>query len=131
MLMAPGPSSWAAGPTESRPPVGGDRKFGPKVDLRAVVASNEAPGPHEINYSASTVHCHDVSNKNPRQHDQIMLRKHRAAPGRRGLRRERALRLRLNLLELADGVRDEATVEDEPQLHSASHGDDTGSAPAA
>ena len=49
MLMAPGPSSWAAGATESRSPVGGDRTFGPKVDLRALVAFQEAPGPHEIN----------------------------------------------------------------------------------
>ena len=131
MLMAPGPSSWAAGATASRPPVGGDRKFGPKVDLRAVVASNEAPGPHEINYSASTVHCHDVRDKNPRQHDRTMVREHRAEHRPGSSAEKAAQRLRLNLLERADGVRDEATVEDEPQLHSASHGDDAGSAPAA
>ena len=42
MLMAPGPSSWAAGAPDSRSPVGADSKIGPEVDARAVVASQEA-----------------------------------------------------------------------------------------
>ena len=60
-----------------------------------------------------------------------MLRKHRAEHRPGASEEKAAQRLRLNLLESADGVRDEAGVEDERQLHSASHGDDAGSAPAA
>ena len=60
-----------------------------------------------------------------------MLRKYRAERSPGASKEKAALRLRLNLLERADGVRDEAADEDERQLHSASHGDDAGSAPAA
>ena len=42
MLMAPGPSGWVAGATESRLPVGAEQVVGPKVDPRAVIASKEA-----------------------------------------------------------------------------------------
>ena len=42
MLMAPGPSGWVAGATESRLPEGAEQVVGPKVDPRAVVASKEA-----------------------------------------------------------------------------------------
>ena len=60
-----------------------------------------------------------------------MLRKHRAKR-RPGASKEKvALRLRLNLLERADGVRDQMAVEDQRQLQGASHGDDADSAPAA
>ena len=48
MLMAPGPSSWAAGATGSLSPVGADRNVGPKVDPRAVVAAEEAHVADEI-----------------------------------------------------------------------------------
>ena len=41
MLMAPGPSSWMAGATESRLPVDADRIFDPELHLRAAVSSDE------------------------------------------------------------------------------------------
>ena len=41
MLMAPEPSGRVAGATGSRSPVGADRIFGPKVEPRAFVASEE------------------------------------------------------------------------------------------
>ena len=42
MLMAPGPSSWAAGATESRSPVGAAPNLDPEVAPRAVGAFEEA-----------------------------------------------------------------------------------------
>ena len=64
MLMAPEPSSWAAGATVSRLPVGADQRAGPKVDLRGIIASEEATRQHEITCSSATVYCHVVSHKN-------------------------------------------------------------------
>ena len=63
MLMAPGPSSWAAGAMMSRSPVGADRNIGPEVDLRAAVASDKATRRYEIKHSMSAVHCHTKSHK--------------------------------------------------------------------
>ena len=64
MLMAPEPSSWAAGATVSRSPVGADQRAGPKVDLRGIIASEEATRQHEITCSSATVYCHVTTNKN-------------------------------------------------------------------
>ena len=68
MLMMPGPSSWAAGATGSRSPVGGDRNVGPKVDPPAAVAAEEAHVADEIACSVTTSYCHIKADKIPGQY---------------------------------------------------------------
>ena len=63
MLMAPGPSSWAAEATVSRSLVRPDRIIGPEVHRRAAAASDEATEQHEIKCSTSAVHCHTTYHK--------------------------------------------------------------------
>ena len=46
MLRTPGPSSWVAGATESRSPVGAGRRIGPQGAPRAAVASKERTKPY-------------------------------------------------------------------------------------
>ena len=55
MLMAPGPSGWAAGATESRSPVGAEPNLDPKVAHSAVGASKAAHVADGITCSTSTV----------------------------------------------------------------------------
>ena len=131
MLMAVGSSGWAAGATGSRSPVGADGKFGPKVDPRAVSASEEAHVADGNGSSSSPAYCHITRHKNPSQHYGSMLREHWLTRQDEDFRQERHARRRLNLVQHADVMRDGAAAEEERQLHSASKSDEAGSAPAA
>lgn len=104
---------------------------GPKVDLPAVVAAEKAQVADGIASSSSAAYCHLTTHKNPSQHRRCMVCEHTVPRVHEVRRGERRARLRLNLLEPADGVRDWAAAEEERQLHGASHGDEGGSGPAA
>ena len=119
MLMAPGPSSWAAGVIMGRSPVGDDRKIGPEVHLRAAAASDEATRLDEMKHSTSAACCHITSHKIINLlweytvwHVRVMRRP--------GVPKEKVTRrLCLNLLEVAVDVGDDPAAYDAQQLQSA------------
>ena len=119
MLMAPGPSSWAAGAILSRSPVGVDRIIGPEVHRRAAAASDKATRRYEIKCGTSAANCHITSNKILNLLPQYTVWHVRAVrlPGVLTARRVR--RLCLNLLEVAVDVGDDPVAYDAQQLQSA------------
>ena len=119
MLMAPGPSSWAAGAILSRSPVGVDRIIGPEVHRRAAAASDKATRRYEIKCGTSAAYCHIKAHKILNLlweytvwHVRVMRRP--------GVPKEKVTRrLCLNLLEVAVDVGDDTAVYDARQLESA------------
>ena len=131
MLMAPGPSGWVAGATESRLPVGAEQVVGPKVDPRAVVASKEALMAARLqarkpNAMGSSTNTRDYQST-------IWIDGLACISGALTWCPHCTARLtrRPQIAERADGVGDEPATGDMPRRHSVGHGHCGGSAPAA
>jgi len=68
MLMAPGPSSWAVGATESRRWWRAELVFDPELAPRVLGASEESNVADGNGSSSTPAHCHIKCDKFPSQH---------------------------------------------------------------